>query len=463
MSRPAHMKEWSLKAHSEPTAPSPRDRDLLIRGARVLDPASAHDAVGDVLLRDGAVAAIGRSIEAAAGVTVIDARGQWLLPGLVDLCARFREPGQTHKATFASETRAAQAAGVTEVLIPPDTLPAIDTPAMLIRLQRIAQQIGGLDVRILGALTKGLGGDALAELSALKGAGAVGASNALAPVRDSLIARRALEYANGLDLTTHVFAQDTTLAAGGCVHEGPVGTRLGLAPIPAAAEVAALRFWISLVEDTGARVHFCRLSTARGIELMESALARQLPVSADVAMHQLFLTDQDVDGFNALCHVQPPLRTAADRDALRGAVRDGIVGAICSDHQPHEADAKINPFPLTEPGVSALETLVPLMLALIDDGVLSPLSAVERLSLGPATIAGTEGGRIAVGAPANLCLIDPKLQYRLDPARFFSAGRNTPFADHPVHGRVLRTLHRGIEVYRAAESAGQRSAATRLS
>ncbi|TJY62347.1 dihydroorotase [Sinimarinibacterium sp. CAU 1509] len=456
------MKEWSLKAHSESVPTLPEGRALLIRGARILDPASAHDGVGDVLLRDGKIAAIGQHLEAATDVTILNARGQWLLPGLVDLCARFREPGQTHKASFASETRAAQAAGVTEVVIPPDTSPAIDTPAMLIRLQRIAQQIGGLDVRVLGALTKGLGGEALAEMSALKGAGAVGFSNALAPVRDSLIARRALEYANGLDLTTHVFAQDATLAAGGCVHEGPVGTRLGLSPIPAAAEVAALRFWISLVEDTGARIHFCRLSTARGVELMESALARNLPISADVAMHQLFLTDQDVDGFNALCHVQPPLRTAADRDALRAAVREGTIAAICSDHKPHEADAKINPFPMTEPGVSSLETMVPLALALIDDGVLSPLSAVERLCLGPATIAGTDGGRLAVGGTANLCLIDPKAQYRIDPEKFLSAGRHTPFAERTVRGRVLRTFHRGIEVFHTADSSGRRSTPTRL-
>lgn len=446
MTRPAKMKEWSARAHREPAEPSAGSA-VLIRGARMLDPASDHDGITDVLVRNGVVAAIGKAQRPESGTRVIDARGLWLMPGIIDLCARFREPGHTHKASFASETAAAQAAGITQVLIPPDTQPVIDTPAMLIRLQRIAGQVGGLDVRVLGALTRGLEGDALAELSALKAAGAVGASNALAPVRDSRIARRALEYASGLELPVHVYAQDSELAASGCAHEGPVATRLGLAPIPAAAEVAALRFWISLVEDTSARVHFCRLSTARGAELVESAKARGLPVSADVAAHQLHLTERDVDGFNAQCHVLPPLRAASDRDALRAAVASGVIEAICSDHQPHEADAKINPFPLTAPGISTLETLLPLTLALVHDGLLSPLRAAARLTVGPASIATTPAGRIEIGLQADLILVDPQETWILRPERLRSAGHNTPFANRTLCGRIRHTFHAGIEVY----------------
>lgn len=444
MKRPSEVKEWAAGGHVR------ADADLLIRDVRLLDPASGTDTTTSVLIRGGRVTTIDPALRSADGARTLDARGLWLIPGIVDLSVRFREPGHTHKATIASETRAAQAGGITDVLIPPDTLPVIDTPAMMIRLQRIARQTGGLSVHGLCALTRELGGEALAELSALKAAGAVGACNAYAPIRDSRIARRALEYAHGLELPVHVFAQDAELAAGGCAHEGAVATRLGLPAIPVAAEVAALRFWISLVEDTGARVHFCRLSTARGTELIELARSRGLPVSADVAVHQLHLSDVDVDGFDARCHVLPPLRSAADRDALRAAVAGGVIGAVCSDHQPHEADAKINPFPLTEPGISGLETLLPLTLALVDDGLLAPLDAVARLTSGPAAIAGIAAGRVEPGQAAQLALVDPDAEWTLRSEQLLSRGRNTPFDGRRLRGRVLRTFHAGIEVYAAA-------------
>jgi dihydroorotase len=449
MSRATKPREWSAAAQQR-SSPALSGNGLLIRGARVLDAHSGHDRTADLRVRDGRIDAIGK-LKAEAGEPAIDARGAWLIPGIVDLCARLREPGATHKASFASETPAAFAGGITTLLIPPDTQPPLDTPAMLIRVQRIAQQAGTLDVRLLGALTRELHGEALAELSALKAAGAVGASNAWAPITDSRIARRALEYAKGLGLTVHVIAQDAALAAGGCAHEGPVATRLGLTAVPVAAEVAALRFWISLVEDTGARVHFGRLSTARGVELIETARSRALPVTADVAVHQLHLCDTDVDGFNAQCHVQPPLRTAADRDALRAAVASGVISAVCSDHQPHEFDAKINPFPLTEPGVSALETLLPLTLALVHEGVLSPLQAAARLCSGPADIAGIDAGRLSVGAVADLALVDPEAEWTLRSGQMLSAGRNTPFDGRRLRGRVLRTLRAGVQVYCAAD------------
>lgn len=447
MSQGSKPREWSAAAQQGVPTAACGDA-VLIRGARLLDPNSGHDRSADLRVRDGRIEAVGK-LKPAAGENLIDARGQWLMPGLVDLCARLREPGATHKASFASETPAAFAGGITTLLVPPDTQPPLDTPAMLIRVQRLAQQAGALDVRLLGALTRELRGEALAELSALKMAGAVGVSNAWAPIADSRIARRALEYAKGLDLTVHVVAQDAALAAGGVAHEGPVATRLGLAAVPVAAEVAALRFWISLVEDTGARVHVGRLSTARGAELIETARRRGLPVSADVAAHHLHLCDTDVDGFNAQCHVQPPLRTAADREALRAAVATGVISAICSDHQPHEIDAKINPFPLTEPGISALETLLPLTLALVHDGVLSPLQAAERLCSAPAAIAGIDAGRIAIGAIADLVLVDPDTSWTLRVAQMRSAGRNTPFEGRPLRGRALRTWRAGIEVHRA--------------
>lgn len=442
--------DWSPARGTRTNPAAPPPASLLIRNARLLDAASGRDEQADLGIRDGCIAAIGTDAAAGSYEQTLDASGLWLLPGLVDLAARFREPGQTHKANFASETAAAQAAGITTVVLPPDTQPVVDTPAMLLRVQRIAQNTGGLDVRVLGALTKGLGGEALAELSALKNAGAVGVSQAYVAVRDSLVARRALEYAQGLGLTVHLFAQDAALAAGGCAHEGPVATRLGLGAIPAAAEVSALRFWISLIEDTGSRVHFCRLSTARGVELIEAAQKRGLPVTADVAVHQLFLTDVDLDGFNAQCHVIPPLRSADDRDALRAAVASGVIGAICSDHQPHEADAKINPLPLTEPGISGLETLLPLTLELVHDGVLAPLAMSARLCATPATIAGVDAGALTVGRRADLALVDPGRPWTLRAERLRSAGRNTPFDGRALRGCVVRTIFDGREVYSAS-------------
>jgi dihydroorotase len=423
-----------------PLTPHP---SLLISGARLLDPASGIDGIVHLGIRDGVVTHVGARRPKEKFDQTLDAKGLWMMPGIVDLCARLREPGQTRKATIASELRAAGAGGITTLCVPPDTSPVIDTPAVADRIHAKAQAAGGAEVRVLGALTRGLAGEALAEMSALRAAGCVGVSQALAPLSDPLVMRRALEYARGLSMTVHVVAMDTRLANHGCAHEGPVATRLGLPSIPVSAEVSAIRQWLSLVEDTGGRVHFGRLSSARGVGLIENAQKRGLPVTADVAAHQLFMTDADVEGFNALAHVIPPLRSADDREALRQAVKKGVISAICSDHQPHEADAKINPFPLTEPGISALETLLPLTLALVHEGLLTPLQAAERLSLGPARILGLESGKLAAGTRADLILIDPEQRWTLSARALFSNGRNTPFAGREFVGRLRYCLNRG--------------------
>lgn len=422
---------------------------LLFANARVLDPAGGFDGTGHVAVREGRIESVGATPPAGDFDETIDARGRWLMPGIVDLAARFREPGASHKATFASETRAALASGITAVTIPPDTHPPIASPAMVDRIRGIAQRAGALDVYLLGALTQDLGGESLAEMSALKQAGCVGVSNAAFGLRDSLVGRRALDYAQGLGLTVHVFAQNPALANKGCAHEGPVATRLGLPPIPVAAEVSAIRFWISLVEDTGAAVHFGRLSTARGVAMVETAQKNGLPVTADVAAHQLFLTAEDVAGFNAMCHVLPPLRSAEDRAALREGVARGVIGAICSDHQPHEADAKINPFPLTEPGIAGLETLLPLSLQLVQDGVLTPLQLAQRLCAGPARVLGVAAGSLTVGAVANLALVDAAAPFELRAQALVGAARNTPFLGRTLPGRAVLTVHAGRIAYRA--------------
>ncbi|HZR34583.1 MAG TPA: dihydroorotase [Nevskia sp.] len=430
--------ETAFAAAATPPAGRLPPASVLIKNARLLDPAAGVDSVGCLGFRDGRIDYRGVRMPKGQYQETIEARGLWLMPGVIDLCARMREPGHTQKATMRSEARAALAAGITAVCLPPDTRPVIDNTAVVNRVNRIAKAAAGAYVYMLGALTRGLEGQALSEMSALKQAGCVGVGNGLAPVANTLIARRALEYACSLGITVHVVPLDAALANGGCAHEGAMATKLGLTSIPVAAEAVAMRQWISLVEDTGARVHFGRLSSARGVALLESAQARGLPVTADVAAHQLFLSDADLDGFNAMAHVIPPLREPADRQALREAVRSGAIGSICSDHQPHEADAKINPFPLTEPGISSLETLLPLTLRLVREGLLSPLQAAARLSLGPAGVLGIARGGLATGAAADLVLIDPAQDWTLEPAAMRSRGRNTPFAGQGFNGRALR-------------------------
>lgn len=428
---------------------NPESRSLLIANARLLDPAGGMDTIGFLGVKDGVIAHSGPQPPKEKFAEVLEAKGLWLMPGLVDLCARLREPGAAHKATIRSEARAAQAGGITALCIPPDTRPVIDTPSVVDRIQSRVARAGGLDVHVLGALTQGLAGEALPDMAALANAGVVGVSNALAPLAHLLIARRALEYAQGVGLTVHVLPQDAALAGKGCAHEGAVATRLGLPGIPRAAETVAIAQWLALVEETGARVHFGRLSTARGAEMIAQAQRAGLPVTADVAAHQLFLTEADVEGYRASAHVIPPLRSTRDRDALRTAVKSGVIGAICSDHQPHEADAKINPFPLTEPGVSALETLLPLSLRLVQDGLLTVLQAVERLTLGPARVLGLDAGRLAPGAPAQLTLVHPDARWTLRADTLRSAGRCTPFEGQEFRGRTVRTVHRGRTVFRS--------------
>jgi dihydroorotase len=423
---------------------------LLIENARLLD-GEGRDETGFVAIAAGAITHAGaRPPKGKTGPT-LDAKGLWLMPGAVDLCARLREPGATHKGTIRSEAAAAQAGGITTLCMPPDTRPVIDTPSVVDRIQVRVARAGGIDVRVLGALTQGLAGEALPDMAALAAVGVVGVTNAFAPLANLLIARRALEYAQGVGLTVHIVPLDPALAANGCAHEGAVATRLGLPAIPAAAETVAIAQWLALVEETGARIHFGRLSTARGADMVAAAQQAGLPVTADVAIHQLFLTEDDLAGYDPACHVQPPLRTAADRDALRAAVKRGVIGALCSDHQPHEVDAKTNPFPLTEPGISALETLVPLGLRLVREKLLRPADLAARLGHGPAGILGLEAGTLRSGAAAHLVLVDPDARWTLEAASLRSAGRCTPFDGTEFRGRVVRTFHAGKTVYDAAQ------------
>lgn len=420
---------------------------LHIRNGRVIDPANKIDAVRDVWIAGGRVVAVGAGPDGFAAERTIDADGLVVCPGLIDLGARLREPGEEHKATIASETAAAAAAGITTLVTPPDTDPVIDTPAVASLIQQRAQAAGRARVLTLGALTQGLQGTQLSEMGALKAAGCVGIGNALQPVANSLVLRRAMEYAATHDLIVFLCADDPALSNRGCVHEGQVGSRLGLPGIPEAAETVAVARDLALVHQTGVRAHFCRLSTAQAVRMVARAQFDGLPVSADVSAHLLHLTEIDVGDFDSQCHVLPPLRTQRDRDALRAGLAKGTLAAICSDHQPHEADAKLAPFAATAPGISALETLLPLSLRLVHEGVMSLPEVIARLTHRPAQLLGLELGTLAVGAAADVCLIDPAQEWELRADDMVSRGRNTPFAGWQFKGRAVTTIYNGRIVY----------------
>jgi dihydroorotase len=424
---------------------------IAILGGRVIDPVQNLDQITDIYLAGGKILALGK---APAGFTAdreISAHGQVVCPGLVDLSARLREPGLEHKATIASETAAAASAGITTLCCPPDTAPVIDTPAVAELIHQRAEQAAKARVLTLGALTKNLAGTQLSEMIALKEEGCVGLSNALQPIVNTQVLRRAMEYAATHDLIVFLHAEDTALHNHGCAHEGVVSTRLGLPGIPESAETAAVARDLVLIEQTGVRAHFCHLSSARAAQMIAHAQRAGLPVSADVAAHQLFLTEMDISDFNSDCHVMPPLRALRDRDGLRKAVTEGSITAICSDHQPHEPDAKLAPFMSTAPGISTLETLLPLTLRLVDEKVLPLSEALARLTCGPAHVLGKDIGSLIVGQRADICIYHPEKIWTLQREQLLSRGKNTPFAGWEFKGRVTHTLLDGRLVYELSE------------
>jgi dihydroorotase len=418
---------------------------ISIIGGRVIDPMSGLDEVCDVHIVKRRIVAIGAAPADFQARKIINAHDKIVCPGLLDLSVHLREPGQKHKATIASETRAAACNGITTVCCPPDTNPIVDTPAVAELLQQRARQQGMCRVEPLAALTLGLKGEQLASIGALKRAGCVGVTN-VHPIDNTEVLRNAYAYAANHKLRVFIRPRDPWLGREGCMHEGAISTRLGLRGIPATAEVIGMARDLSLIELTGAYAHFGRLSSAGAVELLRQAQQRGLPVTGDVAIHQLFLTDLDVANYNSQCHVYPPLRAERDRDALREAVKDGTL-VICSDHQPHEPDAKLRPFAATEPGISGLDTLLPLSLRLAEE-MRMPLSDIlHRLSFGPAQVLGHQKYGLDIGADANVCVIDPHLGWSVTAETLFSQRHNTPFLNWYMQGRAVCTLLKGRVVH----------------
>jgi len=420
---------------------------LRIFNGRIIDPVNNIDSQQDIYIADGNIIALGTAPDAFTPDREIDASGYIVCPGFIDLRAHFREPGQEHKATIASESRAAARSGITTVCCPPDTDPVIDTPAVATLVRRRAEETGIVRIVPLGALTQRLEGQQISEMKALKDAGCVGVSNAMRPMANLISVRRAMEYAATHDLTIFLHAEDTSLSNNGCMHEGAVSTRLGLPGIPEAAETVAVASNLALIEQIGIRAHFCMITTARAVQMIARAQFDGLPVTADVSAHHLHLTELDILDFDSMCHVRPPLRTQRDCDGLRHGLARATLSAICSDHQPHEPDAKLAPFSATATGISGLETLLPLSLRLVDDGIMTLPDVIARLTYMPARILGIDAGTLSPGSAADICIFDPQQYWTPTAHSIISQGHNTPFMDWELKGLAAYTLLGGNIVY----------------
>lgn len=421
---------------------------LRLRNARVIDPASGHDGISDVWIDGGHVAAIGRAPRGAGKAEEILLTDQVLCPGFVDPGAHLREPGHEYKATIASEARAAAAGGFTTICCVPDTQPVLDNPSVIEHITQRAVAAGAAQVVCLGALTVGLDGEVLSEMHALKAAGCVGVTNLGRAILDTTVLKHALAYAASAELTVFLHPEDYWLARQGHMHEGAVSTRLGVPGIPHAAEVIAVHRDLTLIGETGARAHFCRLSAADSIKPIADARRRGLAVTADVDLGHLCFTVDDIGAFDANFHVRPPLRDARDRAALRRAVKSGRIDVIGAYHEPHDLDAKAVPFGQSDPGVSVYDCFLPALLELVADGALDLPGAIALASTASHRLLGQPGGTLEVGAPADLCVFDPQVQWQVTPATLVSAGKNSPYLGRTLTGRVTLTLVGGRVVFR---------------
>ena len=422
---------------------------IQIKHGRLIDPQNGVDAQQDLFIAAGKVVGIGQAPADFTANQVIDATGLAVCPGLVDISARLREPGYEYKATLESEMLAAAAGGVTSLACPPDTDPVLDEPGLVEMLKHRARQLNLAHVYPLGALTRQLQGVNLTEMCELTEAGCVGFSQADKPITDTLVLWRAMQYAATFGFTVWLHPQDTYLAANGVAHDGEIAARLGLRPIPAAAETIALATILRLARETGARLHICRLSTAESIDMVAAAKAEGLAVTCDIAANHLHLTEYDIGFFDANCHLQPPLRSQRDKDALRQGLANGAIDAVCSDHTPVDEDAKLLPFGEAEAGATGLELLLPLTLKWAQEQSLPLSTAIACMTARPAAILGLKSGHLGLQASADVCIFDPAQYWKIEPRALKSQGKNTPFNGMELAGKVRYTVLDGNIVYKS--------------
>lgn len=430
---------------------------ILISNGRVVDPASGRDETADITIAGGRILGIGRAPSGFEPDRRIDASGLTVAPGLVDLCARLREPGLEHEGLLESELKAAAAGGVTSLVCPPDTDPALDEPGLVEMLKFRARKLSRCRLFPLGALTMGLAGESLTEMAKLTEAGCVGFAQAERGITDTQVLQRALQYAATYGYAVWLRPQDRWLGHG-VAASGPMATRLGLSGVPVAAETIALYTLLELVRATGARVHVCRLSSAAGVGIVRAAKAEGLPITADVSINSLHLIDTDIGYFNPALRLTPPLRQQRDRDALRAGLADGTIDALASDHMPVGADEKNVPFAEAMPGATGLELLLGMALKWAAEDGVPQRRALEVVTQGPVRVLGAalgsleaSAGRLIEGGVADLCLFDPDAEWAVTPDQLHSQGKHTPFefsiSGMRVPSRVRATLVAGTLAY----------------
>lgn len=417
------------------------ETSLKILGGRLLDGQGMDSANVALLIRNGQIVATGEAALQADADTSFDAKACVIAPGFVDLCCNLREPGSGQKGNIASEARAAAHGGFTTVCASPETSPVNDSSAVTNLIRDMA---GNTSIQVLpvGALTRGLEGELLSDMAGLARAGCVALGNGSRPVRNARILRRCMAYARTFGLTIMLSPENEALAADGYAHDGLVTSRLGLLGIPEVAETAAVMEMILLAEDTGVRLHLSQISCARSVEMIAEARRRGIAVTADVAMHQLVFTEDALAGFDSRFHVRPPLRSEADRKALIAGVRDGVITAIVSQHQPHDTAAKQAPLGATEPGLSSVESVLSMGLGLVQQGELSLEELVRALGAGPASVI-NRSASVAEGAPADLCVFDPDARWVPGDTTLVSAGRHAPVIGEELPGVVRLTVAGG--------------------
>ena len=418
-----------------------------IKNGRLIDPKNNLDGLHDIFIAERRITGIGKAPADFVADQVIDATGLIVMPGLMDVAARLREPGYEYKATLESEMTAAVAGGVTSLACPPDTDPPLDEPGLVEMLKYRARSLNQCRVFPVGALTKGLAGVEITEMNELTEAGCKAFSQADEALTNTRVMMRAMQYAATFDYRVWLRPQDSYLAKNGVAHDGEVAARLGLPTIPVIAETIALDTALQLARETGVILHICRISSAAAVDMVREAKREGLKVTCDASINHVHLTDMDIGFFDANYHLVPPLRGQRDKEALRAGLLDGTIDAICSNHSPVDDDAKQLPFSEAENGATGLELLLPLVLKWAEQEQVPLLDALARVTINPARLLGQKIGHLSVGAHADICMFDPKVSWTVEPPALKSQGKNTPFNGYEMHGRVRYTLLDGQLVF----------------